>query len=351
MLKYSGKKTKYRYNDAEAAMSFDTEDRYGYPLLNTKNLVHIPIIESVKADLLDFCESVDASKGEVGVYITDSQDQLYSLADKSRTDDQRKAFKKSGEATNIGTYGDRAKKLGELWREVTIPCFEHNIHALIISQIRDNLNAGTFGKKHIVSGGHSSKFTASKRFEISRVCDLGPKDRPYGYRVKVFLDKTRTKYEKRKVYVDVITDTGFDNVRSNITFIYDLLDEYGKDIPARMGALKWGGSYDPFDSEEVEGVSNDEYKGFCKDQNIEDAIKEEFNSLRVSNIKKYISARSDIMAVFVKQFGVMSFNDLVTYIEDNDLEEELTKRAKLKWDYLEQKDKPKNRKVRPKVEL
>jgi len=351
MIKYGGKKTKYRYNDAEAGLSFDTEERYGYPLVGTKHHVHIPVIESVKSDLLEFCDTVDPGKDEVGVYITDSQDQLYSLADKGRTDEQRKKYKKDGEAKDIGTYGDRAKKLGELWREVTIPCYEHNVHALIISQIRDNLNAGLFGKKHIVSGGHSSKFTASKRFEISRVCDIGPKDRPYGYRVKVFLDKTRTKYEKRKIFVDVMTDTGFDNVRSNILFVYDLMDEYGKDIPAKMNALKWNPTYDPYTASESDGVSNEEYKTFCAENGIEDAIKEEFQSIRVANIKKYISAHPDIMSIFVEKYGVMSFNDLVTYIETSNLEEELAKRASLKWDYLENKGKPQNRKQRPKINM
>jgi len=351
MIEYGGKKTKYRYNDAEAGLSFDTEDRYGYPLVGSKNHVHIPIIESVKADILEFCDTVDPSKGEVGIYITDSQDQLYSLADKGRTDEQRKKYKKDGEAKDIGTYGDRAKKLGELWREATIPCYESNVHALSISQIRDNLNSGLFGKKHIVSGGHSSKFSASKRFELSRVSDIGPKDRPYGYRVKVFLDKTRTLYEKRKVYVDIIIDKGFDNVRSNLLFVYDLLDEHGKDIPAKMNALKWNDAYDPYDISGTEGVSNEDYKKFCADQNIEEAVKEECGNLRVSNIKKYLSSNSDTMKVFVAQFGVMSFNDLITYIEDNDLEDELTRRATLKWDYLENKDKPQNRKRRPKIDM
>lgn len=351
MIKYGGKKIKYRYNDAEAGLSFDTEERYGFPLLGSKHHVHIPIIESVKADILEFCDTVDPSKDEVGIYITDSQDQLYSLADKGRTDEQRKKYKKAGEANDIGTYGDRAKKLGELWRESTIPCYEHNVHALIISQIRDNLNAGLFGKKHIVSGGHSSKFTASKRFELTRVCDIGPKDRPYGYRVKVFLDKTRTKFEKRKVYVDIIIDRGFDNVRSNLLFVYDLLDEYGKDLLPKMAALKWNSTYDPYDTSETEGVSNEDYKTFCKEQKIEDTIKEEFQSLRVSNIKKYLSAHSDVMKTFVDQFEVMSFNDMITYIESNDLEEELTRRATLKWNYLENKDKPQNRKERKRVEL
>lgn len=351
MLEYGAKKVKYRYNDAEAGLSFDTEQRYGFPLVGTKNHITEPVVESVKADALLFCNTVDPSKGEVGVYIVDSQDQLYTVDDAKRTEDEVKSYKKTGETTVVGTYGNRAKKLGETWRHLTVPAHKSNVHIFIISQIRDKLNAMPFESKTTVSGGHSAKFTASKRFQLRRVCDLGPTDRPWGYRVCVSLEKTRTKYEKRKVYIDIVTETGFDNVRSNLNFLYDILDEKGKDIPSRMGALEWVKEYDPKLADEASGISNDEYKAFCDEMEITEAIKEEYGRYAVNNIKKYISEHPDVMKVFVERFGVMTFNDMIAYIENNDLEEELTKRVTEKWLYLEEKDKPQNRKERKRIEL
>lgn len=351
MLQYGGKKTKYRYNDAECGLSFDTAARYSYPLINTEHHVQIPIIESVKADILNFCETVDPTKDEVGVYIVDSQDWLYSLGDQERTEKQRKEFTKSGEASNIGTYGDRAKKLGELWREITKPCYDHNVHIFIISQIRDNMNASMFGPKHKVSGGHASKFGSSKRFSMKKVCDVGPDDRPYGSRIRVTLDKTRTRFEGRSVYVNTMRDTGFDNTTTNLLFLFDLLDEKGKEIPSKCEALKWEETYNPSADIKTESISSDDYKAFAEELDILNKISEEYGSKRVSNIKKYISANSDVMNAFANKFGVMSLKDMVSYIENNDLEKELTRRVKLKWDYLEEKDKPKDRKERPRIDL
>jgi len=351
LLAYSPEKTHYKYNDVEAGLSFDTEERYGYPLLGTKHLMHEPVVESLKSDILYFCDDINASKEEVGILVIDSQDLLYTLDDKTRTEDEMKAYKKDGEAKNIGTYGNRAKKIKEMWRHCAIPAYHHNLHVMVISQIIDKMNAMPFEKKTTTSGGHGTKFASSKKFEIKRVCDLGPKDRPYGYRVCVILEKTRTRYEGRKVYIDILTDSGFDNVRSNLIFLYDLLDERGREIPNKGNALKWGDVYDPKHDSEAEDVSNDDYKQFCDDMGIVDAVKDEYKRYSVPNIKKYISDHADIMTAFADKYGVTSLDDLCSYIERNDLEEELTNRVKMKWNYLEEKDKPKNRKVRPKVNM
>lgn len=351
LLKYSPAKVKYRYNDVEAGLTFDTKKRYGYPLLGSDHVIHEPIIESMKADILDFCDTINTGKDEIGIYIVDSQDLLQSLEDKERTEEERKSYKKTGEAKNIGTYGNRAKKLKETWRHTILPAYESNVHIMVISQIIDKIGAMPFEKKTTTTGGHGTKFASSKRFEIKRVCDLGPKDRPWGFRVCVTLEKTRTQFEGRKVYIDVITDTGFDDVRSSLLFLYDILDEKGKEIAGKGDALKWSYEYNPVEASEAEDITTDDYKAFCEEIGITDAVREEYGSLRVGNMKKYISGNPEVMTAFVEKYGVMSLDDMAVYIEENDLEDELARRVKMKWDWLETKDKPKNRKKKPMIEM
>lgn len=353
LLKYGGKKVKYRYNNAECAPLFDTQGRYGFPLSEDNGtLVYEPVIESVKVDLMEFAESVDPSKGEIGIYMLDSQDVLKSLSDIEITEKQRKAYKKDGKAEDIGTYGTRAKKLGEVFRENLVTCFRHNVFVFVISQQRANMNKKSpFDKDTTVSGGKMTEYATSKRFETRYVCPLGVKGREWGYRLMVHLEKTRTDYEGRKVYVDIDKKTGIDDVRTNLIFLFDLLEETGRDSKSRMAAIKWvpDEEYSPSEEYVGGGLSTDDYKKFCEEEGIIDDIRSEYGKLLVGNIKKYITSTPEVLCKFADKYGVMTFDDLVLYIENNDLEEELKRRVKLRWDYLEVSARQKGRKKLPKV--
>ena len=353
IIKYGSKKVKYRYNNAEATPLFPVEDMYGFTLKEEDGtLVYEPTIEAVKVDLLNFANSIDPDKDEIGIYIIDSQDVLKSLGDSAITEEQNKAYKKTGEVGSIGTYGTRAKMLGEMFRENIIPCFKHNVHVFVISQVRSNMNKKSpWDKDTTVSGGFMAGFATSKGFELKSVCRLGDKGREWGFRVVFILEKTRTCFQGRRVFIDFDNEYGIDNVRTNLIFAYDLLEDSGKDSVSRMSAIAWEDNYDPEKDYSGGGLTTEDYKSFCEELNISDNIREKYSTLRVNNIKKYISENDEIMKVFAERYGVLSFDDLILYIEQNNLEEELKRRVKLKWDYLENKNKPKGRKGLKKITM
>lgn len=157
-------KAKIRYREAEEAFDNNYAAALGFPLEKVDFGDPIETIEDFFEDLQKVAE---AAKGPE-LYVVDSLDALSDRAEMDRNIDQ-------------GSYGSqKAKKLSELFRRSTSLISGKDITLMIISQVRDNIGAMPFQKKHVRSGGKALNFYSSQvawLTQIKRIDRTVSKDR------------------------------------------------------------------------------------------------------------------------------------------------------------------------------
>lgn len=222
----------------------------------------------------------------------------------------------------------------------------YNTFILTIQQVRENINAGIFGKKTRVSGGKAIGFYASIVFELRRADIFGDKNREVGYLLEITGEKTRTRYERRKAYIAVDhggldREGGFDGVKSDLIFLYDLVNESTKFDTTKASALKWVDVWDSGKAgEPAEAITNEQYKEFSTKYELDELVRAEYGTRAVGNIKKFISNNPKVREDFINEYGVMSLDILCEYIEKNNLEDELRYRVMDKFYTLEENVRP-----------
>ncbi|KAH0537147.1 hypothetical protein GP486_008838, partial [Trichoglossum hirsutum] len=142
----------------------------------------IQTIEDFVRDFTAFVEKQLKSK-RPGLYILDSLDAL------SDEDEMEQDIGK-------GTYGmNKAKKLSILFRTITKKQEKANVLLLIVSQVRENINAGLFGEKYKRSGGKALDFYASQVFWLANMGMLkrsvNKVERAYGIKLKAVVKKNK----------------------------------------------------------------------------------------------------------------------------------------------------------------
>lgn len=332
----------YLWLDVEQAFSFDVENMFGFPILDDKHIAHPKTVSQWQAIIETFAQSTDPKKPKI--IVLDSLDTLTTIEELERKNARVKEFKKSKgkETGKQNTYGmEKAKRIGEVYRTSLDTVEKYNIALFIISQERANVNKKTvFEKDTVVSGGKAKDYYATIQMSVKQVDTFGDKYREVGSCVQVIGEKTRTPYEGRRSFINLFYDMGFDPIGSGVDFLYDLRDDYGKLVTAKTETLKWS---DDFNLDDMSGeeITDEQIKKFAKEKEIEADVREEFGRLTVKNIMAYISNDTNILSEFADQFGVMSRDNLISWIEeDSDREVELEKRVKEKFYYLEQKAKP-----------
>jgi len=332
--------------DGESGMSIDTESCYGFTLTHGGNIKSIKTLEQLQVETVQFCRNKDPKK--LGIVIWDSVDAFTTASTESNYDERAKQYKKDGDIKAIKTYGmEKPKLLSEMMPMITSEADASRTLVLAIQQVRENINAGPFGKKTRTSGGKAIRFYTSVGFGLRRADIFGEKDREIGYLLELTGIKTRTKYERRKAYIVVNHETGFDAVKSDLIFLYDLVADNTKLNVPKSKALKWDAVWDSTKAtEEADAVTSEEYKEFIKDNDLADNIKEEYGNLIAKNVKAYINDTPEVQALFIEKFGVMDLDTLCSYIEKNNLEEELAWRVKDKFFSIEEALQPKDRKSR-----
>ncbi len=261
--------------------------------------------------------------------------------------EREKQLKKEGKIDQIKSYNmDKPKLLSEVMPIMTSQLAKSNTFGIVIQQQRANVNASQFEKKTTVSGGFALPYYTSITFELNKVGIFGERDREVGVILEMFGDKTRTPYERRRCYIASFHGTGFDPVMSDLLFLYDLIDDKRRYDEVKARALKWEDEYDPNADYSSSEVSNEDYKAFAEEEGIIDDIREVHGNIRIGNIKKYIGENKEVFDKFVAKFGVMDIDALCSWIEENDLEEELSRRVADKFYTIEESLLPKNRKSR-----
>lgn len=251
------------YDDVENRFNFNTKRLFGFDVIR-KNQENSYTIEDFSKNLK--FELDDLKKDKILVYVLDSFDSLTSDAEVKRDDKEQ----------DKGTYGlEKVKSFGQCLRLRKKDIKDKNCILIIISQVRENINA-MFGAKYYRTGGKALDHLSSVILWLAEVERLSKKKLVYGISTKIKATKTSNDKPFRECVLDIIFDYGIDIVMSNILYLYDLRTE--------RGARK-------------EKINNFEFT--WNDKTFDNLI------------------------------------DFLKFIEDNNLEDELAEKVKEQWDGVE----------------
>lgn len=337
--KFEGK-VEVRYLDKEGGNSFDTERMYGFSLEDCF-VENVDTVEELSADLYNF--ATKKKKDTIGIYVVDSWDSLSSAEEQQEIAERAKALE-AGKEYKKGTYGaERAKYASKLFRNLGKTLRDNNVLMIAISQLRDNLNAGMFGKKDIKSGGRALEFYSDQQVALKVVEEHKEEGRLIGQTLKFTAEKSRCKYPKREMFLTILTEYGVDDVGTNIDYLYDLRDDYGKlKDPAVINNI-------PF-KEESEEVNSSSIKGFLESwgnlEDMESDFKEQGLRKTQANMIAWIKENQELQSLYVEHFGIVDRESLIQYVISNELEEEYAQKAVDKWLAIEERIRPvRNRKT------
>lgn len=194
-----------RYKECEYAFDLDyAEKGLGIPMDKVQlDQGGIATVEDLMRDI-DALIASKTKKGErtgtaakhPSLYIVDSLDSISDEAEMERE-------------VGKGNYGaSKAKLLSEFFRTRNAPLARANVCVFVISQVRENLNAGMFGKKFLRSGGKALDFFASQVIWLYNMGQIkkGTKDkieRVVGVSIKAKNDKNKVGLPYRECEFDI----------------------------------------------------------------------------------------------------------------------------------------------------
>ncbi len=162
--------------------------------------------------------------GKPCIYILDSMDALSSTYEGKKFDEKEKAFRTDKEAK--GDYGDGKAKVNSSMIRRMLPLIHKTGSILIvINQTRDNPAAGIYESKKTHSGGHALSFYAtikllsSVKQKIRR--QVNNQKRRIGTRVEIKVERSRVTGKERTVVVPIYPSVGIDDLGSCVDFLVD----------------------------------------------------------------------------------------------------------------------------------
>lgn len=168
------------YREMEGAFDNEYGRLMGMPTERLEPDSSIATVEDMQRDVRAFV--LKCKKKRVpGLYCLDSLDAL---------SDQGEMNREMGE----GTYGTKAKALGEFFRRETKLMKQADVTFLVISQIRDNIGV-MFGRKWTRSGGKALDFYASQIIVLTEMGKLSKtirgQKRVIGVDIKAYVQKNK----------------------------------------------------------------------------------------------------------------------------------------------------------------
>ncbi len=213
------KKRRVRYNNGEGVLDFPVPEMYGEDFYNGVEWIQINEAEAWGIDVQRCINELKS--GESMLYICDSLDSLIPQAAKERIEKQIKSGGKQD-----GTYGLEAQKYFStaFFNDLCERMQGKDFTLLIISQVRENLNAGMFGKKFRRNGGKAldfythqvawlySKEKFKKTFKGS--------ERIYGVSTLAKIERNKTALPYREAEIPIMFDFGVDNNLACANFLF-----------------------------------------------------------------------------------------------------------------------------------
>lgn len=220
-----GIKPKVIYIEAEAAFDQDYAASLGMPVDQVEFPEGIDTIEGVFKKIEDILDKAKANEGYL--LIVDSMDSLSSDAEMARDMDAK-------------SYGmEKQKKLGELFRKKVRALESSKVHVMILSQVRENIDAMPFSPKFRRSGGKALDFYATHLVWLAEVEKLknAKTGMVYGITCKAKTTKNKVAKPFRDVEFPILFAYGVDNICSMILYLDD------PKMPKGIRIDKLGGGY------------------------------------------------------------------------------------------------------------
>lgn len=197
-----------KYHEAEAAFDKNYARILGMPLRRVEFEEDIDTVEEMEHAVKDFCEQCMKKKVQ-GLYVIDSLDALSDKAEQKRNIED-------------GSYGSKAKLMSEFFRRNKRRLEKARVSFLIISQVRDKINA-TFGRKWTRSGGRALDFYASQVVYLAEIKKLQKTvkgiRRPYGVQIKAKVTKNKVGIPFREVDFTLLFGYGIDDIETNLNWL------------------------------------------------------------------------------------------------------------------------------------
>lgn len=286
---------KYRfiYDDVETANEFDIPYLFGQKVADRIEMPGSDLTESglLRSDTIEIFNDNLAranKRGEPYIYILDSFDAMTSEAAMEKDEENRKSREKGNQIS--GSYGDgKPRKASELFSQRIKELSKNDSVLIIISQTRDNIGFGAKFTPKTRSGGRALKFYAFH--EIWLACQNKEKagKRTLLTNVQAKITKNKLTGRHGEVIFPILFDYGVDNIASCIRFLVEEGD--------------WSGTKAALNTQ-----------GFIP--------------------KKVNSSKKEVFR---------SYKEVVNYIEENGLEEELFGICQKTYDGIIEKLRPKRK--------
>ena len=329
------KQLKWNYDDCEIGDTFDTEKLYGTDLKNHENHMNYQsdLIETMDGNTSRFLKDIKSDK-QRGLYFVDSLDGL-SDADKEEQEKQYEIMAKTGKSKegsgsyNTGTASHLSK---QYFRTKVRKLAKKKVLLIIISQVRENLKAGLFGKKLYRAGGKAMDFYAHTCLWLYTVTKIKKNNKVIGVVIKAVAEKSKTPRPYRECYLTIYFDYGVDNIGSCLDYLYNLRSEKDGKLLKTAKSVPW----------DRNGVDKtwDNLKIWIKELNLYDTVrelkKEDTGKKALSKdwLEEYIEKTPELKEKADSYFGKGIDRDILIKMieEDNKLYIELEKRTIEKWE-------------------
>jgi RecA/RadA recombinase len=336
-----GKGFRWFSDDTETGDTFDTTGLYGFNIrpdvrkIGTKEVGDTATVEELDAKVSMFLNSI--KEGECGIYAVDSLD---GLSDANKEDMAEKRLNQLKQGLEVKDKGDFGMQIAKFLSQHFFKGQHQQIHKknallIIVSQIRDNPDAGMFGQKWEVSGGKAMEFYCHTRVFLKTIHKLKKGDRVIGAVVEAETIKSKTPRPFRKVRYTVYFDYGLDNIGSSLDYLFDLRNDKGELITAKADSIAWDGK---------DGKTLNNLQAWLKDCGWNDECREAKKAktknsvLSTDFILEWVEESPERKEALDKKFGMTTDREsLIARIENSkELQAELKARVGAKWEAEEE---------------
>lgn len=229
---------KWVYDNCESSSIVNSMRLYGFEIM-TDDMPKSRTVEEMSTNVRKFLRNLKPE--DKAIYVVDSLDGLSSAELDEIVDERQKAFEK-GKEYDKGSYQMSSAKFlsQEFFRTLANDIDNKNCLLIIISQLRENVNAGLYAPKFKRSGGKALDFYANTVLWLNTLDKIEKKDRAIGVIINGETKKSKTPRPYRDVTFSILFDYGIDNVGSNLDFLYDLRGKRG-DLLKNAKEIDWDG--------------------------------------------------------------------------------------------------------------
>ena len=320
----------WNLDDGEAGYTFDPVKLYGIDIIGG-SVYQSKTIQDFDAHVGVFLKNIKG-KNKVGIYGLDSLDGLSDEEKEKRAGDRTSAMEKGKGHEDKGTYGMQLPKFlsQEFFKTKSKQIAEKNTLLVIVSQVRDNIDAFSF-KKQTRSGGRALDFYAHTCLWLATVMKIIKNNKVVGVVVKAKTEKSKTARPFRECIFSLYFDYGVDDIGSNIDYLYGLRTDGGK-LAKAANSISWGGR-DKNLKNLVEVLKQINEYDRCKETKKKETGA---GNLSLDYINEWLERVGNVKVKekIEKTFGsIYTRDELILKIESNKkLEKELKEKVIAKWE-------------------